>query len=210
MTDTDTDFWENRRLTRFYPYISLSALVKFDIISIEDLISINGNYSGTLHYTSDNSIVIETKDAKFKSMLDYVGAINIETNQCYKLDNIVIGNKTIRNVAKRFIVYLKNISSLSDAMTAIGLVTVTDIDVCNNEEMQKMQTSEYWIKDYIKSINEFKYFDNDEMFQYFVAIGFEYSSAQCCESLVKRFAHVSSQNWSYWAEVFVSNMLNID
>lgn len=198
---------ETKQLAKMYQLISLTALVKLDVINIEDTIHIDGKYLGTLQYSSDGTnVVIENTatfeyETQFKSLYDYICSINTMSNSDFTLDNIVLGNKKFQDVARSFFASVQGVFSLSDALIAIGL----DANI-NVMDVEEMQSNEYWILRYIddSSENEFR---GDNAFQYFTNIGFEYSSAQCCNLLVQKYAHMSSQNWTYWAKCFVNAIL---
>lgn len=198
---------ENRILVLKYPLISVTSLVKLNIINIKDTIHIEGKYLGTLKYSSDGSYVVITNiqsfdnEIEFKSLHDYICAINTMSNTDFSLDNIDLGNKKFQDVARSFSASVQGVSSLSDDLTAIGL----DANI-NVMDVEEMQSNEYWILRYIDDSSENE-FHTDNAFQYFTNIGFEYSSAQCCNLLVQKYAHMSSQNWTYWAKCFVNAII---
>jgi hypothetical protein len=198
---------ETKQLANMYQLISLSALVKLDVINIEDTIHIDGKYLGTLQYSSDGTyVVIENiatfeNETQFKSLYDYICSINTMSNTDFTLNNIVLGNKKFQDVARSFFASVQGVSSLSDALTAIGLNTIINV-----MDVEEMQSNEYWILRYIDDSSENE-FGTDNDFQYFTNIGFEYSSAQCCSLLVQKYAYMSSQNWTYWAKCFVNAIL---
>lgn len=77
---------ETKQLAKMYQLISLTALVKLDVINIEDTIHIDGKYLGTLQYSSDGTnVVIENtatfeNETQFKSLYDYICSINTMSN----------------------------------------------------------------------------------------------------------------------------------
>jgi hypothetical protein len=196
---------ENKQLVKMYQFISLTALVKFNVINIEDIIRVDGKYSGILRHSSDGAIIvaIETEtlfngEVQFKSLHDYICAINVVSSQCFSFGDIVFDNQKFQDVARRLFALVQDISSLSDALTAIGLVA--------NINVLETQSNEYLITRYIEGSSEDE-FCTDNALQYFTNIGFDYASAQCCDLLVKKNAQMSSQNWSYWTKYFVNIIL---